>query len=107
MNGTPLYLVDGIKVGKAGRKMPGVKLFHQESDNNTKPEYIMGHYWGAVSKVVTGGMHAYALPLRFQIQDGLKRSPSEAATLIDKMVRDMLGNEYEVAKRRQTSLEKG
>ena len=29
------------------------------------------------------------------------------ATLIDKMVRDMLGNEYEVAKRRQTSLEKG
>lgn len=85
MNGTPLYLVDGIKVGKAGRKMPGVKLLHQESDNNTKPEYIMGHYWGAVSKVVTGGMHAYALPLRFQIQDGLKQSPSEAATLIDKM----------------------
>ena len=29
------------------------------------------------------------------------------ATLIDKMVRDMLGNEYEVAKRRQSSLEKG
>lgn len=29
------------------------------------------------------------------------------ATLIDKMARDMLGNEYETAKRRQSSLEKG
>lgn len=85
LNGTPLYLVDGIKVGKAGRKMPGVKLLHQESDNNTKPEYIMGHYWGAISWVVSGGSYAYALPLRCQIQDGLKRSPSEVATLIDKM----------------------
>ena len=85
MNGTPLYLVDGIKVGKAGRKMPGVKLLHQESDNNTKPEYIMGHYWGAISSVVCGGAHAYALPLRYQIQDGLKRSPTEVATLVDKM----------------------
>ena len=85
LNGTPLCLVDGIKVGKAGRRMPGVKLLHQESDNNTKPEYIMGHYWGAVSGVVGSAKSAFALPLRCQIQDGLKRSPSEVATLIDKM----------------------
>lgn len=85
IEGLPLYVVDGIKIGKAGRKMPGVKLLHQESTDNTKPEYIMGHFWGAVSALVHAGKHVFALPLRFQIQDGLKRSPSEVATLIDKM----------------------
>ena len=35
--GLPLHVVDGIKQGKAGRKMPGVKLLHQESNDNSKP----------------------------------------------------------------------
>jgi len=83
--GLPLFVVDGIKVGKAGDKMPGVKLLHQESTDNSKPEYIMGHFWGALSALVTAGPHVFALPLRLQIQDGLKRSPSEKATLVDKM----------------------
>jgi len=83
--GLPLHVVDGIKQGKAGRKMPGVKLLHQESNDNSKPEYIMGHYWGALSSLVRAGKHVFAIPLRFQIQDGLKRSPSEAASLVDKM----------------------
>ncbi|MFQ5745495.1 MAG: transposase [Acidobacteriota bacterium] len=85
LEGLPLFVVDGIKVGKAGYKMPGVKLLHQESTDNTKPEYIMGHFWGALGALVTAGPHVFALPLRLQIQDGLKRSPSEQATLIDKM----------------------
>lgn len=95
IGGLRLFLVDGIKAGKAGRKMPAVKLLHQESSNNTKPEHIMGHYWGALSSVVVAGLQYLALPLRFQIQDGLKRSPSEAASLIDKMagmVIETLGN---------------
>ena len=83
--GLPLFVVDGIKAAKAGRKMPAVKLLHQESTDNTKPEHLMGHFWGAVSSLVQAGPHVFALPLRFQIQDGLKRSPSEKATLIDKM----------------------
>ena len=83
--GLPVFVVDGIKVGKAGHKMPGVKLLHQESTDNSKPAYIMGHFWGALSALVTAGPHVFALPLRLQIQDGLKRSPSEKATLIDKM----------------------
>jgi hypothetical protein len=85
IDGLPLYVVDGLKVGKAGRKMPGVKLLHQESTDNTKPEHIMGHFWGAISSLVSAGQHVFALPLQLQIQDGLKRSPSEKATLIDKM----------------------
>ena len=85
LNAMPLYVVDGIKVGKAGKKMPGVKLLYQESDDNTKPEYIMGHYWGAIGLLVHASQHVISIPLRFQIQDGLKRSPSEAASLVDKM----------------------
>lgn len=85
VKGKPLYLIDGIKVGKAGKKMPGVKLLHQESEDNTKPEYIMGHFWGAISKLVYAPKHVFSVPLRFQIQDGLKRSPAEVATLVDKM----------------------
>jgi hypothetical protein len=33
---------DGIKIPKRGKKMPAVKLLHQQSESNTKPEYIMG-----------------------------------------------------------------
>lgn len=39
-NGRLVLLGDGIKIPKAGRKMPAVKRLHQESDNNNKPEYI-------------------------------------------------------------------
>lgn len=85
LEGKPLYVVDAIEVGKAGSKMPGVKLLHQQSNDNTKPDYIRGHFWGALSVLVGTAAHVFALPLRLQIHDGLKRSPSEAATLIDKM----------------------
>jgi hypothetical protein len=85
LNNYPLYVVDGIKVGKAGKKMPGVKLLHQESEDNTKPEYIMGHFWGALSLLVKAPGHVFSIPVRFQIQDGIKRSPSQVTTLIDKM----------------------
>ena len=48
VNGRVVLVGDGIKVGKRGRKMPAVKLLHQASDSNTKPEYIMGHSLQAV-----------------------------------------------------------
>jgi hypothetical protein len=49
VNLKPVLVGDGIKVAKAGRKMPGVKKLHQESDSNTKPEYIFGHSCQAVA----------------------------------------------------------
>jgi len=30
-------------LAKTGRKMPAVKKLHQQSTNNTKPEFIYGH----------------------------------------------------------------
>jgi hypothetical protein len=49
VNGRPVLAGDGIKVAKAGRKMPGVKKLHQQSESNTKPEYIFGHSCQAVA----------------------------------------------------------
>src|SRR5271167_4419041 len=43
INGRCLIVGDGIKVAKEGKKMPGVKWLHQESESNSKAEYIMGH----------------------------------------------------------------
>src|SRR4051812_46754533 len=43
VNGRLVLVGDGIKIPKRGKKMPGVKLLHQQSESNTKPEYIMGH----------------------------------------------------------------
>jgi len=86
VGGMPVHVADGIKFGKAGQKMPAVKLLHQESNDNTKPEYIMGHFWGAASSLVHAGRHVLAIPLRFQIQDGIKRSPTDAETLLDRML---------------------
>jgi len=49
LRGKPVYVGDGIKVSKEGRKMPGVKRLHQESDNTSKPDWIRGHYFGCLS----------------------------------------------------------
>ena len=43
VNGRLVLFGDGIKIPKRGKKMPAVKLLHQQSESNTKPEYIMGH----------------------------------------------------------------
>jgi len=83
----PVYVVDAIKVGKTGKKMPGVKLLHQESEDNSKPDYIMGHFWGSLCLLCGSSQRFSAVPLRLQLQDGIKRSPSEKATLPQKMLR--------------------
>ena len=49
VNGRLVLLADGIKAPKTGRKMPAVKKLHQESQNNTKPEYIFGHSCQAIA----------------------------------------------------------
>ena len=85
LRGRIVALVDSIKVAKEGRKMPAVKWQHQESENNTKPEFIRGHYWGGLSLLVRRWTQLFALPIRFEIQDGIKTSPSEKGSLVDKM----------------------
>jgi len=83
--GRPVYVVDGLVSAKAGKKMPGVKALHQSSEDNNKPEFVMGHFWGALSVLARAGSRLFAVPMRLAIQDGLKASPSQKDTLITRM----------------------
>ena len=64
--GYVVFVADGLKIAKEGKKMPAVKCLHQESVDNSKAEYIMGHSFQVVSLLVaatTGQVFAVPLPL--------------------------------------------
>lgn len=86
VNGRRVLVGDGIKVAKRGKKMPAVKLLHQHSDANTKPEYIMGHSLQAVSLLVGAAQSVFAVPLVVRIHEGLVFSNRDRRTLLDKML---------------------
>ncbi|GAC1335198.1 MAG: hypothetical protein NVSMB28_32500 [Collimonas sp.] len=80
-------IADGIKAPKEGKRMPGVKLLHQQSASNTKPEYIMGHSLQAISLLVhSGGGQVASVPLCSRIHEGLVFSNRDSRTLLDKLV---------------------
>jgi hypothetical protein len=86
VNGRIVLLADGIKAPKTGKKMPGVKKLHQESQNNTKPEYIFGHSCQALALVVRAASSFFALPLVCRIHEGVVFSNRYRRTLLDKLV---------------------
>jgi hypothetical protein len=86
IDGRPIFIGDGIKKGKTGRKMPAVKKLHQESANNTKPEFIFGHSCQAIALLVGCAQSFFALPLTCRIHEGVVFSNRERKSLLDKMV---------------------
>src|ERR1039457_4604852 len=66
--------------------MPGVKLLHQQSESNSKPEYIMGHSLQAVSLLVHAAQSVFAVPLVMRIHEGIVWSNRDRRTLLDKML---------------------
>jgi hypothetical protein len=86
VNGRLVLVGDGVKIPKRGKKMPGVKLLHQESESNTKPQYIMGHSLQAVSILVHAAQSVFAVPLAARIHEGLVWSNRDKRTLLDKML---------------------
>ena len=86
IDGRIILIVDGLKVGKEGRKMPGVKLLHQSSQNNSKAEYIMGHSFQCVSLLVGAFESFFAVPLSSRLHEGYKRSSQDSRTLMDKLM---------------------
>lgn len=85
VNGRRVLVGDGIKIPKRGKKMPGVKLLHQQSGSN-KAEYIMGHSLQAVSLLVQAAHSVFAVPLAARIHEGLVWSNRDRRTLLDKML---------------------
>jgi hypothetical protein len=86
VGGRIVLVGDGIKVAKRGRKMPAVKLLHQESDSNTKPEFIMGHSFQSIAMLVSVAKTTFAVPLASRIHEGIVLSNRDKRTLLDKMV---------------------
>ena len=77
---------DGIKIPKQGKRMPGAKLLHQESESNTKAEYIMGHSYQAVSVLVQAASSVFAVPLAIRLHEGIVQSNRDKRTLLDRMI---------------------
>ena len=90
VEGRIVVLADGIKIPKEGKKMPAVKLLHQESACNAKAEFIMGHSCQAISLVVRGISGFFAVPLVSRIHEGVVFSNRSCQTLLDKLVRLLL-----------------
>jgi hypothetical protein len=86
INGRLVLVGDGIKAPKRGKKMSAVKLLHQQSESNTKPEYIMGHSMQAVGLLVHAANSVFCVPLAARIHEGLVWSNRDKRTLLDKML---------------------
>ena len=86
VNGRAVLVGDGLKVAKAGRKMPGVKKLHQQSESSTKPEFIFGHSCQAVAVLTQASASVFALPLACRIHEGIVFSNRDKRTLLDKMI---------------------
>lgn len=82
-----VYVADGLKVAKEGRKMPAVKCLHQESENNSKAEFVMGHSFQVIALLVTCYTgQVFAVPLLSRICEGIKwRAERKPKTLLDKL----------------------
>lgn len=86
LKGRLICIADGIKISKAGRKMPAVKKLHQTSESNTKPPYIFGHSCQAIA-MLAGFMKKslFAIPLSCRIHEGVVVSNRDKRTLVDKL----------------------
>ena len=82
-----ILIADGIKVAKEGKKMPAVKSLHQESDDNSKAKFIMGHSFQALGLLVQGLVgQFFCVPLVSRIHEGLVWTNRDKRTLLNKLV---------------------
>jgi len=88
VNGYLVFAADGLKIPKEGKKMPAVKSLHQESGDNSKAEFIMGHSFQAVSLLTDSPSgQVFAVPLVSRICEGIVwRHSKKPRTLLDKLV---------------------
>src|SRR5258708_10636203 len=86
VNGRPVLAGDGIKVAKSGRKMPGVKKLHQQSESNNKPPSIFCHSCQTVAVLTQAFSTVFALPFSCPMHEGTVFSNRDHRTLLDKMI---------------------
>ena len=72
-------LIDHTKKSKEGKRMPGVRKICQESETQSKPEFIHGYMFGGLSVVAfrLGKPDSIvALPLILELQSGISHMVS-------------------------------
>ena len=83
---------DGTKQSKEGRYMPCVKRLAQESETQSKPEFIHGHMWGGVGVLAGKVKRFFCVPLSLKIHDGLQILSDwkgvDSASHVVQMIRD-------------------
>ncbi|MDA8333725.1 MAG: hypothetical protein M0Z41_01855, partial [Peptococcaceae bacterium] len=72
INGCWLFVGDGVKVPKEGRRMPGAKELHQESENSSKPNRFLGHHFGVIGIIAGNARKMLCIPLMAEVQEGVK-----------------------------------
>jgi hypothetical protein len=84
-DGYLVFIADGLKAPKEGRKMPGVKSLHQESANNSKPSFIMDHSFQVISLLVQACGQYAAVPVLSRISEGVFFPGQSNLSLLDKL----------------------
>lgn len=88
LNGRDILIGDGLTAPKEGRRMPGVRLHHQDSSQNSKREFVMAHGFQCLSLLVSNKLGSVlSVPLRLRITSGTKRGPRDSETGFDKFLR--------------------
>ena len=72
VDGAAVLVGDGVLKSKEGRKMPGAKKHHQDSETSSKPSYIWGHLFGAVGVLASNNTKVFCVPLALTLQAGVK-----------------------------------
>lgn len=70
ISGRAVLVGDGVKKAKDGKYMPCTKKMVQESEDASKPDFIYGHFFGAVGVLIGTAAKSFCLPLSIRIHDG-------------------------------------
>ena len=81
------FVADGVSIPKEGKKMPAVRTIHCASENNSKPEFIMGHFFQVISSLVKFGDKIFAVPIVSRITDGITTTNRDRRTVSDHLMR--------------------
>lgn len=79
--------------------MPGVKKMVQESETQSKGEFIFGHLFGAVGVLIGRRAQKFCLPLKVNIQDGIRATAdwTDSTISTENHILQMIRNGFEAA----------
>ena len=100
INGRVILAGDGVKQSKEGYHMPGVKKMVQESETQSKGEYIFGHLFGAVGVLIGRRSQKFCVPLKINIQDGIRKAAEWQGSTVSREnhILQMIRNGFDAAK---------